>query len=382
MKFKKLSAVLIAVMILSLLSGCGNKNKGAIDEMKDSYIKYVTLGQYKGVEYTPQVTEVNEEYLQYDIQNLLSQNTTQNKIYDGIATMGDTVNIDFVGYIDGEPFSGGDSGGQGYDLKLGSRSFIDDFEDQIAGHSPGDAFDVDVTFPDDYGSEDLAGKDAKFETTLNYIVEEIEPEYNDELVASCTDYKTTEEFEQATLENYKKNAEESDLSANKSAVFNKVIEDSQVSEYPESEVNDRIQSVMDSVQSEAEANGVDVSTYLSNYGYELDTFKDSIKESVETYIREKMIVVAIASEEKITVTEEEMEAKVQELLEQTGLTDKEALSAQYGFQEDDYYYEVLYSKVVDFVYENAVAVEATETDADEAGDSSEGLVDDYGTTEE
>lgn len=382
MKFKKLSAILIAVMILSLFSGCGKKDKGAVEEMKDSYIKYVTLGQYKGVEYTPQVTEVHDEYIQYDIQNLLSSNSTRKEVDTGIATMGDTVNIDFVGYIDGEPFDGGDSQGQGYDLTLGSRSFIDDFEDQICGHSPGDAFDVEVTFPDDYGSEDLAGKDALFETTLNYFVETEEPEYNDALVASATDYTTTEEYEQALLDQYKTNAEESDLSANKSAVFNKVIENSTVSQYPETEVNDRIESVMSSVQSEAEANGVDVATYLSNYGYDLDSFKDSIKESVETYIREKMIVVAIANEEKITVTEEEKEAKIQELLKQTGLTDKETLDAQYGFQDDDYYYEVLYSKVIDFVYENAVAVEATNTDAEEADDATPGMVDDYGTKEE
>ena len=94
--------------------------------------------------------------------------------YGYVAKDGDTVNIDFVGYVDDEPFDGGDSQGAGYDLVLGSGSFIDDFEDQICGHSPGDAFDVEVTFPEDYGNEDLAGKDAKFETTLNYIVENVD----------------------------------------------------------------------------------------------------------------------------------------------------------------------------------------------------------------
>lgn len=383
MKFRKLSAILVAVMILSLVSGCGKKENSAIDEMKDNYIKYVTLGDYKGVEYTPNHTVITDDYIQYDIQSLIAQNTKKNQITEGIATMGDTVNIDFVGYVDDEPFDGGDSQGAGYDLVLGSGSFIDDFEDQICGHSPGDAFDVEVTFPEDYGNEDLAGKDAKFETTLNYIVENVAPEYDDVLVASATDYATTEEFEKAKKEEYETQAAESDLANDKKAVFDKVIENSTVSEYPESEVNDRIQMVMDSVQQEAEANGVDINTYLSNYGYDLDTFKDNIKESVETYIREKMIVVAIADAEGITVTEDEMNDKVQELLTQTGLTDKDTLSQQYGFKDEDYYYEVLYAKVYDFVYENAVAVDATETDATEDdASSSDGLVDDYGTTEE
>jgi len=383
MKFRKLSAVLIAAMILSLVSGCGKKDTGAIDEMKNNYTKYVTLGEYIGVEYTKTHTEVTDDYIQYDIQNLISSNTTQNQIKEGIATMGDTVNIDFVGYVDDEAFEGGDSQGAGYDLVLGSNSFIDDFEQQICGHSPGDAFDVNVTFPDEYGNADLAGKEAKFETTLNYIVENIEPEYNDELVASATDYKTTEEFETAKRTEYEKQAEESDLAADKSAVFNKVIEASTVSEYPESEMNDRIQMVMDSVQQEAEANGVDINTYLSNYGYDLDTFKENIKESVETYIREKMVVVAIADAEGIDVSEEEMDNKVQDLLKQTGLSDKETLSQQYGFKDEDYYYEVLYSKVFDFVFEHAVGKEtATDAEEDDAASGSDGLVDDYGTTEE
>ena len=361
--------------------GCGKKEKGAIDEMKDNYIKYVTLGDYKGVEYTPNHTVITDDYIQYDIQSLIAQNTKKNQITEGIATMGDTVNIDFVGYVDDEPFDGGDSQGAGYDLVLGSGSFIDDFEDQICGHSPGDAFDVEVTFPEDYGNEDLAGKDAKFETTLNYIVENVAPEYDDVLVASATDYATTDEFEKAKKEEYETQAAESDLANDKKAVFDKVIEGSTVSEYPESEVNDRIQMVMDSVQQEAEANGVDINTYLSNYGYDLDTFKDNIKESVETYIREKMILSAIALEEGITATDEEVDAKVDELLKARGIADKETLKSTYGYEDEDFFFTVLEEKVTNFIFENAVAVEATETDAEEETEPAE-MVDDYGTTEE
>ncbi len=384
MKIRKISAVLVAVMMMSLFAGCGKKDEQSIETMQDDYSKYVTLGEYKGLEYTPQKTEVTDEDIKYYADSLVYQNTTTTPIYEGIASEGDTVNIDFVGYVDGVPFDGGDSQGQGYDLVLGSHSFVDDFEEQIVGHSPGDAFDVNVTFPDDYSSEDLAGKDALFETTLNYIAQIETPEYDDALIASATDYSTVEEYETAKRAELEEQNATNDLAADKNGLVQKVLDASDVSEYPATEVEDRVQSMMDSVTEEAEANGVDIDTYLSNYGYTLDTFRSQIKESVETYIREKMIFLTIAGQEGITATDEETEAKVQELLTQTGLTDKETLSSVYGYTDDDYSYEVIYQKVVDLIYENAVAVDAPAdgeaSDGDASGNS--GMIDDYGTTEE
>ena len=384
MKIRKISAVLVAVMMMSLFAGCGKKDEQSIETMQDDYSKFVTLGEYKGLEYTPQKTEVTDEDIKYYADSLVYQNTTTTPIYEGIASEGDTVNIDFVGYVDGVPFDGGDSQGQGYDLVLGSHSFVDDFEEQIVGHSPGDAFDVNVTFPDDYSSEDLAGKDALFETTLNYIAQVETPEYDDALIASATDYSTVEEYETAKRAELEEQNATNDLAADKNGLVQKVLDASDVSEYPATEVEERVQSMMDSVTEEAEANGVDIDTYLSNYGYTLDTFRSQIKESVETYIREKMIFLTIAGQEGITATDEETEAKVQELLTQTGLTDKETLSSVYGYTDDDYSYEVIYQKVVDLIYENAVAVDAPAdgeaSDGDASGNS--GMIDDYGTTEE
>ncbi|MCR5214444.1 MAG: trigger factor [Eubacterium sp.] len=379
MKIRKISAILVAVMMISLLSGCGKKEEGSIESMQSDYSKYVTLGTYKGVEYTPQKTEVTDDDIKYYANSLVYQNTIQNPVYEGVATEGDTVNIDFVGYVDGESFEGGDSQGQGYDLVLGSHSFIDDFEEQIVGHSPGDAFDVNVTFPEDYGSEDLAGKEALFETTLNYIVDIETPEYDDALVATATDYSTVEEFETAKRAELEEQNATNDLNADKNSIITSVIDSSNVTEYPAGEVEERVQAMMDSVTEEAEANGVDVDSYLSNYGYTLDTFKDQVKESVETYIREKMIFLTIAGIEGITATQEETDAKVDELLAQSGLTDKETLSSVYGYTDDDYAYEVIYQKVVDFIYENAVAVDAP---AEEASENDGEMIDDYGTTEE
>ena len=386
MKIRKISALLIAVMLLGLMSGCGKnsgKDSSDINSIMKNYSKYVELGKYKGVEYTPQVTEVTEDDVQYQIDNLIAQYTTTENATEGVATMGDTVNIDYVGTIDGKEFEGGNTNGAGTTLVLGSGTYMDDFEEQVANHSPGDAFDVKVTFPKDYGDAELAGKDAVFATTLNYIAISHEPDFDDAFVASATDsqYKTVKEYKDATLEDLKKRAADYDLGTNKSVVFSKVTEDCNVTEYPEKEVEKRVQSMMDNVEKEAQANGTDLNTYLSNYGYDLDTFKTQVKEGAESYIREKMILSAIALEEGITATDEEVDAKVDELLKARGIADKETLKSTYGYEDEDFFFTVLEEKVTNFIFENAVAVEATETDAEEETKPTE-MVDDYGTTEE
>ena len=325
-------------------------------------------------------TDVTEDDVQYEIDSLIDDNSTEKQIKDRAATIGDAVNIDYVGSIDGVEFEGGSTQGAGTEITLGNSGYIAGFDDQIVGHTPGDAFDVKAKFPDDYSNKDLAGKDAVFATTLNYIAVTEKPKYDDVLVASATDYKTTKEFEEATKKHLEEENAESDLSSNKSTVLQKVIEASSVSELPEAEVNTRIQSMVDNVTQAAESNGIDLATYLSYYGYDEEGFKNQVKTSVEDYIKQKMIVSAIAEAENISVTDEEIEAKKQELMDQTGITDIETLKSTYGYEDSDFGYDVLYTKVVDMIFESAVEVEATNTDADESKDG--GMVDDYGTTEE
>ncbi len=368
MKIRKISALLIAVMILGLMAGCGKSSKKDatdIDSVMKNYSKYVELGKYKGVEYTPQKTEVTKDMLQYYIDNLVAQQTTTENATEGIATMGDTVNIDYVGSIDGKEFETGNTNGAGTEVVLGSHSYVDDFEEQIAGHSPGDAFDIEVTFPDDYYEESYAGKDALFETVLNYIVESEEPVYNDALIASATDYKTVAEYEEATRKELEQNASESDASTDRMNIMETVINNCEVTEYPEEELKSRISQITDNMAEQAETNGVDLETYLSYYGYDADSFQTLVKENVENYLKEKMIVVTIAEKAGIEVSAEEVDLKVQEYLESSGISDKETFMKTYGYEEEDLYYEILYTKVGDYILEKAVPVAATNTDATE-----------------
>ena len=149
-------------------------------------LDYVTLpDDYADITIDADLGQVTDEDISnYIDQNVLSQYATDEKVTDRAAADGDTVNIDYVGSVDGVEFNGGNTQGNGADLTLGSHSYIDDFEDQIVGHMPGESFDVTVTFPEDYGNEDLNGKEAVFKTTLNYIKESKNPDLTDDWVAS------------------------------------------------------------------------------------------------------------------------------------------------------------------------------------------------------
>lgn len=373
-KFRHLCAALAGAMLLTTFSGCGAgtaDDGDVVRQLKKEYSSLVKLGDYKGITYVAADTTVTDEDVQNELDSLVHQNSTKEEIKTGTATWGDAVNIDYVGYMDGEAFDGGNTQGAGTVITLGSSGYIDNFDEQIVGHKPGDTFDVNVTFPEDYGAADLAGKPARFETTLNFIQgEDIIPTVNDEFIKTATQdaYSSVDEYMQATREKLQQQADESAVDSDKHSVLQAVIDQTTIIEYPEQELQDRIDQVTAMYEDYAASNGVDLETLLSySFGYDAESFQSFLKESIEAYIREKMVVVAIANAEGISASDEEKDAKIKDLLEQTGITDVSELNAQYGYEEEDYYMLVLEEKVVDFLYENATPTSSpTDASSEEA----------------
>ncbi len=365
MKMKKIAGILITVMCLSLLSGCGTANKDNVAaELIEKYSAMGTLGQYKGLVYTETDTQVTDSVMQSYRDNLISQGTVSNPVMEGIATYGDIVNIDYVGTVDGVEFDGGSTQGAGTEVTLGSSGYIDNFDEQIAGHSPGDTFDVNVTFPEDYGVENLNGKDAVFSTTLNYIVEKVAPEYDDALVATLTDYKTVEEYESATRAELEEQNSETDAKTNQQNVLIAAIDSSTINEYPETEIKERTDNVMANLSSTAESNNIDVNTLLMYYGYsDADAFQQDVEDSIKRYLDEKILVCMVAKAENLGVTQKELDDRKQKLLAENNLTDVAELESQYGYKEEDIIFIVLEDKVLEILLDNAnpVAAETTET---------------------
>ena len=365
-KIRKISGVLILTMGLTLLGGCGHKsNKRILNDMVDKYSAYCTLGEYKGIEYEETKTEIDDELINSRVQALLSNYSTTEYVTTGTAQNGDTVNIDFVGSIDGVEFDGGNTNGAGYDLTLGSGTFIDNFEEQIVGHNIGDEFDVYATFPDDYTpNPDLAGKEAVFAVTLNSIVQTVTPEYTDDFIAANTDYSTIAEYEQSIRDSLTESYEDSDSSANKAAVMEIAVANAVINEYPTQEMEDFIDDQIKTAKEQAEQYGYDLGTYISVYSIfsSEDEYREYVSEVFETYINEKIVVCAIAKAENITVSNDEINDYKQKIMDSYGITDEDALAEIYSNEEVVYY--TLADKVAEFLVENAVPTVATGTDAE------------------
>lgn len=359
---KKISCALMMTLGLSMLAGCGDKSVNQ-DDYIDKYAAYCDLGTYKGVEYEATKTEITSDMVQNQVNELLATYTVSENVTTGTAQNGDTVNIDFVGSIDGVEFAGGSTDGAGYTLTLGSGTMIAGFEEQIVGHNVGDVFNINVTFPEDYGSADLAGQDAVFEITINAKVVQTVPEYTDEFVANNTDYSTIAEYEQSIIDELTTEAAEYDSYYNKIEIMTVVVSNTTINEYPEKEMKELIDDTIADTTAEAEEYGYDLATFVTaKYGMASEeSFRQYISGVVEDYMREKIVVCAIAKAENIRVTDAEIEAYREQMIINTGLTGEGEFDKTYS--EEDVLYYTLSDKVSDFLLENSTSVVATTTDA-------------------
>lgn len=351
-------------------SGSGETSDLTIDEYIAKYAAGVTLGDYKGIEYEYAPAEVTDEDVQNQVDSFVSSCTTYDEDKTSAAKNGDIVNIDFVGTVDGEEFEGGNTEGAGYDLTLGSGSFIDDFEEQVEGHKAGDTFDVNVTFPENYGNEELNGKDAVFKTTLNFIKIPVEAEYNDDLVAANTSYKTTAEYEASIREELNASNEATALSSAQNVVMTSVINKATIENVSEDEVNDLADEIITQLKTQASTYGIEFTTFISYYyGFSDEaSFQEYVVEVCEESVKEKMVVCAIAQTENITIDADEEEAYIEKLAEDNGAT-VDAVKEQYS--SEDLMYYTLADKVMTFLLENGKKTESTEAAETETEASTE-----------
>lgn len=400
-KFNKGCAVVLALALsMSFMTGCGDSNGtsgkldntaskatssdatesadntseefASIEDMIDQYAADVTLGEYKGMEYEAKNTDVTDDEVQAKVDSFVSGLATYDKDTTSVAKSGDTVNIDFVGTVDGEEFEGGNTNGSGYDLLLGSGSFIDNFEDQIIGHKPGETFTVDVTFPENYSQDktELNGKAAKFETTLNYIKVNKPATYNDELVANNTSYKTTAEYEAAVREQLKQDKEASALASAQNEVMVAVINNTTIENISAEDVQANADNIISSIKAQAESNGMEYETYLYYYYRydDVDTFEQYVQQVCEESQKERMVVCAIAKKENISVTDDEADKYLSNYAEKNSV-DESAL--RQNLTDIEIKYNALAEKVMNFLMDNAKATTGATTEAAENTESTE-----------
>jgi trigger factor len=276
----------------------------------------VELGAYKGIEIEKIDTTVSGLDVDQEIDRVRRQNARKIDVTDRAAKDGDITNIDFEGFVDGEAFEGGK--GESYSLTLGSKSFIPGFEDQIIGHEIGDEFDVNVTFPEDYHSEDLKGKAAVFKCKLNSLQEEQLPELDDEYVSDISDVETVDEYK----ESIRKQLTEKKENQAKIKIENTAIEklmDSSKMDIPASMIESQQESMLNEFKQQLSMQGMSFDMYSQYTGINEDTMLEQVKPEAEKRVKSRLVLEAVAKAENIEVSDEDLDKKLEEMATMYGI---------------------------------------------------------------
>lgn len=289
-----------------------SKAEGVEMKMKVTVYPEVKLGDYKGLKATMLPVEATDEDVDAELESMRDRNSRLVSVEDRAAEMGDTAEIDFEGFVDGVAFDGGK--GENYPLELGSGSFIPGFEEQVAGHKIDEEFDVNVTFPEEYAAE-LAGKDAVFKCKIHEIKTKEMPELDDEFVKDVSEFDTLDELKADIKKNISEKKEADAKTDFENQLLEQVVENMEC-EVPECMYNNRTDEMIQDYSYRLQMQGIDLNTYLTYLGQDMDSFKQSFREGAEKQVKASIALEAIVDAEKIEATEEEIEAEIAKLAEQ------------------------------------------------------------------
>ncbi len=406
MKKKTVAAILVMCMVLSA-SACGkeaakdtknekttettdkkSEEKAEKDDKtsKEASLKlvtvddisdYVTIGEYKGLTLNRISQEVTDDDVQAEINYDLEDKGEE--IKDGTVESGDTVTINFTGTIDGKEFDGGSA--EDYQLTVGEGSMIDGFEDGIIGMKDGETKELDLTFPEDYYDDSVAGKAVVFKVTLQKFTRKAE--LTDEWVAANTDYKTVDEYKNSVREQLEKDADTSaDIDLYDSA-WTEVLSASEIKKYPEADVNTAIEEYKAQTEQYVQEAGIEMSDFLEAQGISEDEYDDECKTYAESKVEQNLIVQGIMTEEGLTIEDSELDELKDLLCQEYGAASIDELVEYYGQQDVDESLALL--RVQKFIVDQATVEEKTgsdddlianeDTDTDEDSDADMEIVD-------
>ena len=311
----------------------------------------ITLGDYKSVKVEKEVLDVNDEKVNAEIEIMRSNAGKLKEVADDEAAKDkDVTNINFEGFVDGEAFNGGKA--EGFDLTLGSKNFIDTFEDQIIGHKKGDEFDVNVTFPEEYHAENLKGKPAVFKVKVNSIKRKEEAELNEDL-AKELGYDSVEDLKAKTKENLIKREETRIENEYRGKVVDAVV-DTVNFEIPEAVVEREIQFQINRFAQQLQMQGMSLNQYFEMTGQDIEKMRESIKESAEKSVKRDLVLTEIAKAENVQATEEEVNAELDRTalmygMDREGLIAEVRKSGNYARFIDEIKYQIINRKTVDLL---------------------------------
>lgn len=325
------------------------------------YVKpEVEIKDYFGIESTKDVAPVTDEEIDNEIYAVRDRNSRETEIVDRPAENGDTVTIDYEGFADGVPFEGGKA--TDYPLELGSGSFIPGFEDQIVGHSIGDAFDVNVTFPEEYHAEDLKGKAAVFKVSLKAIKKIELPELDDDFVKDVSEFDTVDAYRADWKAKLEKKHESAANSAWEDQLM-KVLIERLVADIPEPMFVEETENFLRDYDNRLRMQGLDLNTYFKYTGMTLDSMREQFRPQAENQVKCRLALEKIAELEQITPSVEEVDAEYETIATAYNM---EVEKVKEIVAKDAIVADMKVKKAMEAVKSHAVIVLAPAADADKA----------------
>ena len=268
----------------------------------------VALGKYMGVTVTKIDTSVSDEEVAEELENQRNKNARTVDVTDRAIAENDTAVIDFEGFVDGEAFEGGK--GTDYELVIGSHSFIDTFEDQLVGKNVGDDVEVNVTFPEKYQAEELAGKPALFKVSIKGIKAKELPELNDEFAQDVSEFDTLDEYKEDIKKNLQEKKDSEARKTKEDEAIKKIIDKSKM-ELPEAMVDTQCETMVEEFAQRIQQSGLSMDQYLQFSGMTLDKLKEQVRPEAVSRIQGSLVLEQIAKEENIEVSDDDINAEIE-----------------------------------------------------------------------
>lgn len=290
-------------------------DKGLVMVSKVTTMPVIELGEYKGlkIEVTPK--EVSDKDVEHELEHIKEHHVRFVEL-DAEQTIknGNIANIDFNGFIDGKTFDGGSA--QGHDLEIGSHSFIDTFEDQLLGLKAGDEKDVVVKFPADYGAKEFAGKDATFKVKINAIKDKQYPELNDAFASDVSEYETLAEYKESIKKDLIAKSDKDAKTERENKIIDKIVENSSV-DIPDSMIDKELVDIMQEFEYRLMYQGIKLEDYAKYTNTTVDEIRKSKRDEAVKSIKIRMALSEIVKREKITISDSEVDAKIEEMSKNT-----------------------------------------------------------------
>ena len=335
------------------------KGKGFTATITVQVYPEVEVKDYKGVEIEDRKQTITDADVDAELENLRHRNSRMISVEDRPVKDGDSIILDYKGFVGDEQFEGGTA--DGFNLVIGSGTFIPGFEEQLIGAEKEKEVDVKVTFPTEYHSEDLAGKEAVFKCVVHDIKEEELPDLDDEFVKDISELDTLDEFREFTAGRLQSERDAMTESIMKDDILDKINEANDF-DVPDAMVETEVDNMLQEYDYQLRAQGMDISTYIQYMGRTVDEFREDMKISAFRRVKNRMMIRAIANQENITASDEEVEKQLNDMAEQNHI-DVEKLKEYLGGENLKAVREdVRIQKAIDLLYENAKIVPKKEDD--------------------